>query len=413
MIKQHKKTLKYLFLINTLLFLTISICHYPATAQVSADSLATLLNEAYDIMQTNPDRAAQLFEQALKISPNDLILHRQLGYLYSENNKLEQALKEFEKAEAIQPSDTIKLQMAFILVSLGREDDAVTALRELCNSRDENIKKSAEAQLATISSPVDEVSPKPSNWYSRIYAAPYSDTRWNTIFYNLDAEHGYYFDREKMFFSYGFLSFSTDSKSKFGEVPLIFSDNAVIGGVGLGIKPLTGLELRSQIGIAYDLVQQDSGAARWREDFRALVIYGNGIYPDFEFHDNVKMTFEPLLDVYSSVGYYSRYKNAIGYLQGRAGVRVFEWTCSAADLYVRSMYIKDTEREYYNNQIDAAIGLRILPIYNWDLYIMAEYYRGLYIDKLPNHYDATLDQIVDGEKYFGGFRFFIIYDHIF
>jgi tetratricopeptide (TPR) repeat protein len=413
MIKQHKKSLKYLFLINTLLFLTISICHYPAMAQVSADSLAILLNEAYAIMQTNPDRSEQLFEQALKISPNDLALHRQLGYLYSEHNKSEQALIEFKHAEAIQPSDTIKLQMAFILVSLGREDEAVTALRELSGSRDENIKKSADAQLATISSPVDEVSPKPSNWYSRIYAAPYSDTRWNTIFYNLDAEHGYYFDRNKMFFSYGFLSFSTDSKSKFGEVPLIFSDNAVIGGVGLGVKPLTGLELRSQFGIAYDLVQQDSGVARWREDFRALVIYGNGIYPNFEFHDNVKMTFEPLLDVYSSVGYYSRYKNVIGYLQGRAGVRVFEWTCSAADLYVRSMYIKDTEREYYNNQIDAAVGLRILPVYNWDLYIMAEYYRGLYIDKLPNHYDANLEQIVDGEKYFGGFRFFIIYDHIF
>ena len=407
--------MRYLWIIFFVLIHLFGGAHDRSNAQNEADtSLTSILTRAYTLLDTNSIEAEQLFEQAVKISPNDVSLHRQLGYLYSGHNKSEQALKEFEQAEIILPSDTIKLQMAFIHLSIGNEDEAATVLRGLSNSPDQYIHKSAEDQLATMSAPpAAPISEELRKWYLRIYAAPYSDTRWNTIFYNLDAEHGYYFDRNKMLFSYGFLSFSTDSKSKLGEVPLIFSDNAVISGVGLGMKPLTGLELRSQVGIAYDVVQQDSGAARWRGDFRALAIYGSGIYPNFEFHDNVKMTFEPLLDVYSSVGYYSRYNNVIGYLQGRAGVRVFEWTCSAADLYVRSMYIKDTEREYYNNQIDAGIGLRILPIYNWDLYIMAEYYRGLYFDKLPVRYETTLEANVLGEKYFGGFRFFIIYDHIF
>ena len=413
MIRKLKST-SYIFLFSTLLFISLFIGRYSAAAQVSADSLTTLLNEAYTMMKTNPDRAEQLFEQAVKISPNDFVLHRQLGYLYSEHNKHEQALKEFEQAEAIQPSDTIKLQMAFIHLSIGNEDEAVTLLRELDDSPDQYIRKSADEQLAVISSPsTGASSEEPSQWYSRIYAAPYYDTRWQTTFYYADAEHGYFFDRNKMFFSYGFLSLSADAKSKLVEIPEIFSDNAIVGGVGLGVKPFNGLEIRGQVGVAYDIVPDSSDAVRVHSDFRALAIYGNGIYPNFEFHNNLKVTFEPLLDVYSSVGYYSRYKNVIGYLQGRAGIRVFEMAYSAADLYVRSMFVKDSEREFYNNQLDAGIGLRILPVYNWNLYIMTEYYRGLYIDGLPNHYDTTLGQKVYDEKYFGGFRLFIIYDHIF
>jgi hypothetical protein len=396
--------LKYILLIFFFIFLIITGKNI-AFAQEESDSLKIILNQAYDLMQSNPDQAQYLFEKAVQIAPNDVSLRRQLGYFYNEHNQLEKSLQQFEEAEKIQPSDTIKLQMAFILISLKKEDNAVTVLRELTNSRDENIKKSAEAQLATISSPVAEVIPLSSNWYSRIYAAPFYDTRWKTTFYNFDAEHGYYFDRKKMFFSYGFLSLATDGKSKLGEVPEIFSDNAIIGGVGSGVKLLEGLELRAQIGLAYDLVQQDSGAARTMGDFRALLNFGNGIYPNFGYHNNVRVTFEPLLDIYSSVGYYSRYKNVIGYFQARAGTRIFEWEYSAIDLYTRSMYVKDSGDEFYNNQIDAGIGLRILPVYKWDLYIMPEYYRGVYLQNFQRPPDFT--------KYFGGFRLFIIYDHLF
>ncbi|MBI5020848.1 MAG: tetratricopeptide repeat protein [Ignavibacteriales bacterium] len=404
MIKTDKKTSKYIIIFH--LLLAVSIYQHQAIAQVPTDSLAILVNEGYAIMQSNPDRAEQLFEQALTISPNDLALRRQLGYLYSDNNKPERALKEFEKAEAIQSSDTIKLQMAFIQLTNGHEDKAVTILRELTESQDLFIKKSADEQLAAITSASVTVIPdEPSRWYSRIYAAPFYDTRWETIFYNFDAERGYYFNSKRTIFGYGFLSLAADGKSKLGEVPEIFSDNAIVGGVGIGVKPLTGLELRTQLGIAYDIIQQDSGVSRWSEDFRVLAIYGNGIYPDFEFHTDPKVTLEPLLDVYSSVGYYSRYKNVIGYLQGRAGVRIFEMSYTAADLYLRSMYVKDSEREFYNNQIDAAIGLRILPFYKWDLYVMAEYYRGTYLGNIARPSDFS--------KYFGGFRLFIIYDHIF
>jgi tetratricopeptide (TPR) repeat protein len=407
MIRKLKGT-SYIFLLSTLLFLSIYIGHYPAAAQVSADSLTILLDEAYAMMTTNLDRAEQLFEQAVKISPNDFVLHRQLGYLYSEHNKHEQALKEFEQAEAIQPSDTIKLQMAFIHLSMGNEDEAVTLLRVLGDSPDQYIRKGAEVQLAAISSSSTVTSSEePSKWFSRIYAAPYYDTRWQTTFYYADAEHGYFFDRNKMFFSYGFLSLSADAKSKLVEIPKIFSDNAIVGGVGLGVKPFIGLEVRGQVGVAYDIVPDSSGADRVHPDFRALAIYGNGIYPNFEFHNNLKVTFEPLIDVYSSVGYYSRYKNVIGYLQCRAGTRVFEMSYTAADLYVRSMYVKDSEREFYNNLIDIGAGIRILPFYKWDMYIMAEYYRGVYLGKNP------IPKPEDYSKYFGGFRLFIIYDHIF
>lgn len=390
-----------------LLFSSFFISFYSAFAQTRADSVSILVNEAYGILTTDTVKAIEMFEKAVGISPDDLLLHRQLGYIYEDQNQSAKALKHFEESERIQSSDTIRLQIAFILISIGRDDEAAQLLRGLRQSGDENIRNTADTQLAAITKPGAVPAEKRSDWYTRIYAAPYYDSRWETVFYDYESELGYYFDRRKLFFTYGFLSLAADGKSKLGEVPEIFSDNSLIGGIGVGIKPLAGLELKTQVGLAYDLVQQDSGMARWREDFRALAIYGNGIYPNFEFHDDLRITLQPLLDLYSSVGYYSRYKNAIGYLQGRVGTRVFEMSYTAADLYARSMFVKDSEKEFYNNMIDAAIGMRLLPFYKWNLYLMAEYYRGVYLGEDP------LPQPASYTKYFGGFRFFIIYDQIF
>jgi tetratricopeptide (TPR) repeat protein len=394
-------------LLLTLLY--IVICDGIMQAQLVNDtSIVSILNQAYSKLRDQLPEAVSLFEKAASMDPNNVSIHNQLGYIYLSQNKVEESQNHFIMADSLKPSDTTKLQIAYNLIALNQEEKANKILEGLLSSSSPYIQESAESQLK-----MSPTSPMFSKWWTRIYLSPYYDTRWKTVFYYLDAERGYYFDRNKMFFSYGFLLISADGKSNFGEVPEIFSDNAIVSGIGLGVKPFNGLEIRGQAGVAYDMVPDSSGAARIHPDFRALAIYGNGIYPNFEFHDNLKVTLEPLLDIYSSVGYYSRYKNVIGYLQGRAGMRVFEMSYTAADLYIRSMYVKDSEREFYNNLIDIGAGLRILPFYKWDLYVMAEYYRGLYIDGLPSHYDTSLGQKVNNEKYFGGFRLFIIYDHIF
>jgi hypothetical protein len=117
------------------------------------------------------------------------------------------------------------------------------------------------------------------------------------------------------------------------------------------------------------------------------------------------MTLSPLLDVYSSFGYYSRYNNNIGYLQGRAGGRLLEISYSAFDVYLKGGLAIDTKKEFYNNLCEGGIGFRLMPNVNWGLYIIGEYQRGLYWDvgDNANPYD----------KYYNSFRLFIVFDRMF
>ena len=167
---------------------------------------------------------------------------------------------------------------------------------------------------------------------------------------------------------------------------------------------MQGLQFNTQYGLSYDFVEREN-ESRVSGDFRSVIIYGNGIYPNLNFHDEIRIPFSLLLDFYSSFGYYSRYENFIGYLQGRAGTRVFEAGHAAADIYLKGSLIRDTEKDFYNNQIDGSVGLRFMPSLNWGLFLAAEFHRGFYWDAgtAYNPYD----------QYFSCFRFFIIFEREF
>jgi len=92
-------------------------------------------------------------------------------------------------------------------------------------------------------------------------------------------------------------------------------------------------------------------------------------------------------------------------LQVKTGLRMIEISNSVMDLYLKGALVRDTEKEYYNNQLEGAIGLRIIPDLIWGLYLIGEFNRGYYwnVGTTQNPYD----------NYYNSFRFFIIYDRTF
>jgi tetratricopeptide (TPR) repeat protein len=372
----------------------------PLSAQVKENiPIDAIASQAYSLLESDPQAAELLFLYIAGRTPENFTIKRQLGYIYYQRKNFAKALDYFNSAESLYHSDTISLQIAYCLNSLDRAREAKIILENLRSSRYSDIRKSAEDQLNESSRSLTA-----SRWWTRIYADPYYDTRWNTWFYFADIKQGYKIDRSGIVNGYGFLNVSGDSRSSGGLTPVIFSDNAAIIGLGVSIRPVQGLQFNTQYGLSYDFVKRNN-SSRLSGDFRSIIIYGNGIYPAFHGRNRVSVGFSPLLDVFSSLGYYSRYENFIGYLQARAGARFLEAGSAAADFYLKGSLSRDSRKKYYNNELDGTVGVRLIPNVNWGLIFAAEFHRGYYwnVGTSYNPYD----------QYFGGFRFFIILERQF
>lgn len=380
--------------------LSLVVAHTNIQAQVVTDSsLYKILDSAYAMLRINSAEAERLFEKAVSVDPTNVTIRNQLGYLYHSQKKYELSIEQFNISDSLRSSDTIKLQIAFDLLALNRQTEAEIILQQLRWSKYPDIREASANQLKVLPSAIAA-----KQWRTHVYLAPYYDTRWETMIYYGNFEGGYYLRDDKKLSALGFLLLSGDGRSKGGLSPIIFSDNVLIFGIGIKAEPLYGLQLKVQQGIAFDLVKVGERAVI-RGDFRAIAIYNNGIYPTFSLHDDVRLTLSPLLDVYSSLGYYSRYDNGIWYLQGRGGARMLEVYYSAVDIYLKAGLARDTRKEFYNNLLEGGFGIRLIPNINWGLYLIGEFQRGYYWDIVttPNRYD----------KKYNSFRIFIVFDRSF
>jgi hypothetical protein len=376
-----------------------------ASAQAPADTSATdLINRAYDAVGTNPQEARRLLVRATEIEPSNILAWRELGYLDLRLQDFEAALASFEQSERIRPSDTIRLQIGYLYSSLGQEDDAKDAFTAVVQSGDSSISRKASEQLAIIAAGGGA-----SRGWSRFYADPYYDTRWNSMFIHFDFQDGYDLTADRKLSFYGVLSLSTDSRSSSETVPEIISDNALLLGAGLRFKPFYGASAIIQEGVAADLIGGRSSTV-YRNDFRAVGYYGNGLYADFKVHDDLRMPLYPFVDMYASFGYYSRFENAIGYLQAKAGARLVEVGHTAFDAYALGDFVWDVEREFYNNIAEGGLGVRLIPCVDVDLHLIVEWRRGTYLDVSDA---ATLVRAGRYDAYYGGWRFMVVFERTF
>jgi hypothetical protein len=379
----------------------------------AADSRAQILDEAYwkrevhglltlgyEKLRTNPPEAIPLFEKAKLIDPFNIPLRKQLGSAYINAGRLEKALNEFSVIDYLSPSDSTKLQIAYILNSLGRNEQSLRMFRKLGRSTDPAIRKISERSVVFIE---PDVLLARYPWWGRMLFSPSYDSRFGNIVFNGQLDVGFALNRGRSFSLLGTLRATRDTKSTGGAIPEIFSDNYVLAGVGLRIEPLRGLGLDILGGVTVDLDRVE-GEDQVREDFRAVQFFGTGVYPSASFPDYLRLRLIPWVDLYSSTGYYARYENVISYSNIRVGTRIAEAGYSSFDFYLRGNVAFDTEREFYNNVLEGGLGLRITPHHSWGIALLAEAHRGFYWDRaLPT---GGLD------RWYHSFRLFLVFDRI-
>ncbi len=402
----------YRLLIPTALVFLLSVYSY--SQAITDTSVFILLTHGYAMMRVDPQAAIPYFQRAAEIDTANYQAHATLGYLYHSGKDMPKALSEFQTANRIRPSDTLKLQIAYCLVSLQRYDESRPIFAELSSSSYPDIRTSAAAQLAqqTPATPGQPLELSP--WWTRIYAVSYYDTRWNSNFFYVTMEEGY--NICPLLSVYEMLGLSTDTRSSAGVVPQIFSDNSLLVGVGLRARPFTGFSISAQQAASFDLIgRKDINFVR--EDFRFVLNYGWGIYPAFTLHDDARFPFFPKVDIYSSLGAYSKYKNTIGYLQIKGGVRPLEVSKTVFDVYGKLNFARDwavnilrsdasiKPKEYYNNINELGAGCRLTPNVDWGIYLDAEFLRGMYSN-------ASLLPPTRAQ-YYSSWRFYIIFDRTF
>jgi tetratricopeptide (TPR) repeat protein len=363
----------YLVLLTSLFILVA-----PGTAQDQSpwvrSRIADLFVRGFALLPDRQSEAVAVFEEVVLLDSTNVLAWRQLGSLYVNTGKSESAIRCFTAANRLMPSDTTRLQLAYLHTSLKQNQRAYELFDSLSESPDSSIRaKAAPAAVLLSLMQCQDLHP----WWYRVQAYPYFDTRFHNLIATASYAAGYHLTQSHLLGLIATVAVTKDTRTEGGAYPEIYSDNVLIADAGVRIQPLRGMVLDVLGGLGVDLTDR-GGRQAVREDFRALLSYGGGVYPEIAVTPKLEWVGSPFLNGYSSFGYYSRYHNAIGYLQVRAGTRAAALHRSALDVYTRGNLSFDTKHDFYNNTLEAGLGIAVVPDYTWGLSIAADFLWGTY-----------------------------------
>lgn len=356
-----------------------------------------LLNQGFSLLKQG-DRAGALkeFEAARTLDPTDLLTLKQIGFLELANGDLTSAIASFEAANAVDPSDCyIDMQLGYLHQRLGEDAQAVKEFRKARASTDPKMRSDAGAALKSILR-------ERRTWYFDLYGSPMYTSRFNNGIAMVQARLGWKPSAD------GFLSFylggqvTRDTNSKGGTLPIIFSDDVGLVGVGIQLQPrYSHFALRTEENVAIPLISGGNYRYNARGDFRAIGSYYNlfdgklrGPLGLLTFdHLNGERLFS---DLDGSAGYYSRYhQNGILYLQSREGLHLGSVGPSQISGYLKYDVAKDTHHDFYNNLGEGGAGFEFRPDKRANVGLRLEFMRGSYfgIARQPNPYRPNYNDI--------------------
>jgi hypothetical protein len=376
---RHLAALRVLSISLTCLAILVFLPWTYGRAQDRQDQDAHLyaqFERGYEAIAKDPAGAIPIFENIVRTHSTNIRARKQLGALYIGAGRAEEALEQFRVVDVLSPSDSTKLQIAYLLASLSRHRDARSAFAGLEGSADADIRERASAATAILDWTIrSEAYP----WWGRVGGDPYYDSRFSNTVFRFWMLGGRYLTDSPRLSVYAVGLFTRDTRSSGGAVPVIYSDSYSLLGGGLRLQPFPGTTIDLQGGLAIDLIDRP-GNTELRGDLRLLASYGWGLYPVPESPERFAFCFKPFVEAMGMGGYYSRYQNVLGFGHAKGGARVVEWWRSYAELYLRADLVADTQRAFYNNIIEGSVGLRFVPDFAWGLQLLAEYHRGMYWD---------------------------------
>jgi tetratricopeptide (TPR) repeat protein len=338
-------------------------------------TIPQLFARGYEALKIGPREALPVFEEIVRRDSTNVTALRQLGSIYVNLEQKTEALRMFEASQHILPSDTTRLQIAYLQNALGNNSKALALFGTLSRSRDPQI-------AATARRAIDILTPlycwERGAWWTRALGSVHYDHRFEDVIASLSLQEGREILGDRVLSVYGDITLNKDTRSTGGLQPVIYSDNYFLGAIGLRLQPTRWWSLDIQPGFTVDLLDRP-GKERVDFDYRMLTTLGGGISAAVDVPPTLQVPCAPFADAFLSTGYYSRYKNVIGYSQVRAGFRTLAYRHTALDLYARGDFTFDalsSHREFYNNTLEGSLGARIVPDHRWGINLLVEFHRG-------------------------------------
>lgn len=356
-----------------------------------------LMNRGFDLLKQG-DRAGALkqFKAARDLDPNNLLTLKQIGFLELEEGNLREATASFEAARALAPRDYyLALQLGYLYQRQGDGAKAEKAFRAAEASPDEKIR--SDAGNALHNSLSDR-----RTWYFDLYGSPMYTSRFENGIAIFQSRLGWKPSAEMPISFYLGGQVTRDTLSKGGTLPIIFSDNVGLVGLGIQLQPRRShFSLRAEENLAVPLINGGTYNYDARGDFRVIGSYYN-LFPGKLRGPMGLITFDRLKgerlfsDIDGSAGYYSRYDhNGILYLQNREGLRLWSMGPSQVSGYLKYFVVKDTHRDFYNNLGEGGGGVEFRPNKRANVGFRAEFLRGAYfgIARQPNPYRPNYNDV--------------------
>ena len=352
-----------------------------------------LLNDGYDdLRRGDKGKARDKFQMALRADPGRTAITKQLGYMSLAEGDMAAAAERFKGVQLLAPSDyKTALELGYIYDSLHDEAGAEKSFAAALPSRDPEIHAAARDALESVRARTNPM-------YLDINAAGSSASRFANKIMSIDARAGWKFKPTGPLSVYLAARYTQDSRSRSGEVPEIYSDDAASLSPGVRFQPKGwNASLSADWGVTVNLLRTPDRPNQTQTDGRVVLAdYHQWLGPRRLF-----------AEAGASVSCYSRYHdNVIGYLQLRAGVRVWDDKSSQLRVYAPVNAIKDSNRDFYNNLVEAGAGAEYQPSTKLNLKVRAEYLRGVYTGiqgRDPNPYGSRYHEVRVQVVYSGHF----------
>jgi tetratricopeptide (TPR) repeat protein len=317
---------------------------------------------------SDPARAALANLQAARVQAR-----KKQAYDVLAQNRRAEAQRFFEQLHEIDPSDgATTLQLGYIYLASGDNRKARAMFAAERESRDPQVAARAKEAM-------EEVERRTKWWFGNVYAGPSYQSRFANGLNVANGKIG--LSPSPYFEPYLGVRFTRDTRSTAGILPEIYSDNSATFSVGIQtLIPGSGISLYGEAGTALRLLDAPN-TKHAAPDYRAGVTWfqdwGTTMAAASHSHSSgLGLTGS----AYSDVSFYSRYnRNFIGYVQLRQGLSLPTAHVLPVQLLTAVNFVKDSNREFYNNVLEAGPALRIAPFHQAvGLQLEAQYLRGFY-----------------------------------
>lgn len=351
----------------------------------------TLFNQYYTLKKTNPLQAWAVLQKIIAKYSTDVSALKEAGYTTLNAHDNNQAFYYFNRVYDITHDPQIAMQLGYILINLDRKRLAYYYFNLATHTTNGQNLIAAEMAKTNLSAAQMKLLPEP--YYADIFYDPFYYSRFKMVVQPIIIKAGKVLNDKYQLKAYLTYQRTTDDKSTYTQqLPQIFQDNAAITAIGAQINPIPQVPLTGfiQAGKAVDIVYQNR--SRWRSDLRGGFSYYKdwGEKPTYA----LQSTFSHNIigDFYSDMIYFSRYRDIIGSVRLREGIRIFKYETSAIDLYLKGFVVWDTAHQFYNNIVEVGPGIAITPSNRYNVVLHLEALQGHYIpvtSPTPNPYNSN------------------------